>query len=120
MSVVVGWALINYLVADMKLLILPLIFFSLTASAVDDIYLKVGAGYKLSEPRTVELQGLPYNANFGHPLTARVELGVEVSPKLTIGVAHHSHWLSGKPVNDEYEYFKTEFFVDYKFSLLGD
>lgn len=95
-----------------------LLMFSPSAKAdCDEIYLKVGAGYKFDEQKEIRLQqdsGKVYEiAN--SPYSARFETGVECG-NLTYGISHHSQWATGIPFNDTGEYYKTEFFIDYKFS----
>lgn len=88
-----------------------------SAADCDEIYIKAGAGYKFDEQKEIRLQrdnGKVYEiAN--SPYSARFEGGFECG-NLTMGVAHHSQWATGAPFNDAGEYYKTEFFIDYKFS----
>ena len=83
----------------------------------DEIYLKVGAGYKFDEQDKVRLQ--KDNSQIfeivNSPYSARFETGIECG-KVTWGISHHSQWTTGAPFNDSGEYYKTEFFIDYKFS----
>ncbi|HHZ70504.1 MAG TPA: hypothetical protein EYN54_09575 [Methylococcaceae bacterium] len=82
-------------------------------------YIKIGAGYKFHEAKFY----LPDSTGGTHlieqPISARIEIGYQLSRKLTVGISHHSQWLSGFPLTNKYEYFKTELFIDYTFSL-GD
>ena len=77
------------------------------------IYAKIGTGIKLGEAlmygynQTIEAES--------SPISARIEIGQEVG-NLSYGVSHHSQWLTGKPFDDEWEYHKTEIFLDYKFT----
>lgn len=82
----------------------------------DEIYIKVGAGYKFEETdllkdertgRTMDIISDPYSA--------RIESGVDCG-NVTWGIAHHSQWRTGAPFNDKGELSKTELFIDYKFS----
>jgi len=83
----------------------------------DEIYFKVGTGYKFDEQtkirldrdnsRVYEIANSPYSARF--------ETGVECG-NLTYGLSHHSQWSTGAPFNKTGEYYKTEIFIDYKFS----
>lgn len=102
----------------MLLLILMAVIFSSTSKAdCDEIYFKVGTGYKFDEQtkirldrdnsRVYEIANSPYSARF--------ETGVECG-NLTYGLSHHSQWSTGAPFNKTGEYYKTEIFIDYKFS----
>jgi hypothetical protein len=86
-----------------------LILISFTIMSCSSTYLKVGAGYKFQETKVNWLDG-----SKNHPISARIEVGNEVG-RVTYGVSHHSQWLVGKPINSNYEYSKTELFIDYKF-----
>lgn len=99
-----------------SLLLLALI--SVPVYSCDDVYLKVGAGYKISQPDkfTNKESGQNFEIVFDDPLTARIEIGVERG-NVSYGISHHSNWLTGFPFNDEQEIHKTEIFVDYKWSL---
>lgn len=93
-----------------------LLIFSPDAKAdCDEIYLKVGAGYKFDEQDSVELLGEEYKYANVSPYSARIETGVECG-SLTYGISHHSQWATGFPFNETGEYYKTEIFLDYKFS----
>ncbi len=74
-------------------------------------YIKVGAGLKVQESVT-HYYGEAGRINMSHPITARIEVGIE-SDALTYGVSHHSQWFTGFPFNNDKEYSKTELFVDY-------
>lgn len=74
-------------------------------------YCKVGAGYKFDEAYVYWGDG-----EKNHPVSARFECGVE-DGALSYGGAHHSQWKTGAPFNDGYEYYKTEIFIDYKFTI---
>jgi len=82
-----------------------------------EIYFKVGAGYKFHELREFEEieSGKSYRFKDLDPLSARLEFAVDCG-SLIYGISHHSQWLTGIPFNNKGEPFKTEFFVDYKFS----
>ena len=79
---------------------------SLTACATP--YARVGIGYKIQD---VDVHDLAND-----PVTARIEAGFERG-NLTYGISHHSQYFTGWPFNDDKEYLKTEFFIDYKFTL---
>lgn len=103
----------------MKYLLLICVLISSFANASDySYYVKIGTGYKIAEPSSIVVensnQHLP--VDFGSKVTARFELGVE-KDNITFGVSHHSQWLEGWPVNNDSEYFKTELFIDYKFTF---
>jgi curved DNA-binding protein CbpA len=86
-------------------------------------YVKVGAGYKVAEPDhaifVVDGESRELWLNTGSPISARMEVGIETG-SLTFGVAHYSQWFDGWPVNEREENYKTEIFVDYKFSFGGN
>lgn len=81
-------------------------------------YVTVGAGYKVSETEYHFLVQHDAYYQKGHPLTARIDIGLE-NGDFKYGLSHHSQWIEGWPVNDNGEYEKTEFFIDYtyKFNL---
>ena len=95
------------------LAITSLLGLSACSSIPDGTYFKVGAGYKFDETSIRYDDG-----KTNHPVSARLELGVEEND-LTYGVSHHSQWFVGPPLNDDMEYGKTEVFIDVKFNL-GD
>jgi hypothetical protein len=74
-------------------------------------YVKVGAGYKLKESDIIWQDG-----NKNHPISARIELGVDKGP-WSYGYSHHSQWLTGWPVDNGLEYSKHEVFIDYKWKF---
>ena len=47
--------------------------------------------------------------SFNEPLAARLEIGYQLTERITIGYTHRSQWARGYP-----EYYVDEFFVDYK------
>lgn len=79
-------------------------------------YLKVGTGYKFMENHLVFSDGTD-NQNNKYSISARIEFGYRLSENVTVGIAHHSQWLVGWPINDKKEYSKTEIFIDYTFEL---
>lgn len=85
------------------------------AQACDQVYAKVGAGYKLEEENTVIIDGERYNRIHIDPYSARFELGCRNGP-WTYGASHHSQWGTGWPINERREPYKTEFFIDYEWS----
>jgi len=89
---------------------------SLDATACDEVYLKVGAGYKFVETDSWTINGKDYKIDGWSPYSARIEVGKQ-SGSWSYGISHHSQYFKGWPVNDQKEYHKTEFFVDYKWSL---
>lgn len=97
--------------------------FSGAGQAADySYYVKIGAGYKFDEP-TKEVRiidGVRYEGtrDYGSDLSSRIEIGIEKG-SVTFGLSHHSQWLDGWPRNDSPEYYKTELFVDYKFTFGG-
>lgn len=97
----------------MKYLIL--IMLASPVMACDEIYLKVGTGYKFDEQDKINFEGVNYDYINVSPYSARIETGVECG-NLTYGISHHSQWATGFPFNETGEYYKTELFIDYKFS----
>ena len=83
----------------------------LNGCASSGYYAKAGAGVKLHE---TDIQW--YDGSSNHPISARLEVGKRKG-SWTYGVAHHSQWFTGWPVNGNNEYQKTEIFVDYEWSL---
>lgn len=83
----------------------------------DEIYLKAGAGYKFDEQTKIRLErdNTKIYEIENSPYSARFEAGVECG-NLTWGLSHHSQWTTGAPFNATGEYYKTEFFIDYKIS----
>lgn len=75
-------------------------------------YVKVGAGYKIEEPKIYWFDGTKTN----NPISARMEAGFKYQ-NWSYGLSHHSQWLRGWPVNDKFEYYKTEFFIDYEWDF---
>jgi hypothetical protein len=54
---------------------------------------------------------MPGNNVCDSKISGRVEVGV-ITERLIYGWSHHSQPLCGRPFNDEYESFKSEFFID--------
>lgn len=84
-----------------------------SAQACDEVYFKVGAGYKFVEADSLTVKGVDHKVDGWSPYSARFEIGKQKGA-WTYGVSHHSQWLTGAPFNNIKEYHKTEFFVDYK------
>jgi len=84
--------------------------------ACDEIYFKVGAGYKFEEMKTFNYEGEEHHFTELSPYSARFELGVQKG-NISYGVSHHSQWSTGVPFNNKGEPYKTEVFVDFKFTL---
>ncbi len=70
-----------------------------------DFFVKVGAGYKVDQQQAFEAS----------PLSARIDAGFDnvLVDGLSMGVSHHSQWMTGFPFNEDKEVFKTEVFIDY-------
>jgi len=112
-----------------KVLLLVLIPFQVLAC---DKYLKIGAGYKFSEASSlmtvsqpVEIFGGKYmtepeevSLDFGSKISARAEFGCKLATSektsMIYGLSHHSQYLSGAPLNNDLEYYKTELFIDFQ------
>ena len=80
-------------------------------------YAKVGAGIKFDETNltwTDSKTGEKYKSNT--PFSARFELGFE-NENWSYGLSHHSQWFNGAPFNKSGEYYKTEIFVDHKWTF---
>lgn len=94
-----------------------MIFAAWSVQACDEIYLKIGAGDKFDEQKKVrlEMDNTKIYEIQNSPYSARFETGVECG-NISYGISHHSQWATGAPFNSEGEYYKTEFFIDYKFS----
>lgn len=90
-----------------------------SAKACEEVYLKVGAGYKIRSEMMLRHQGVRYHLeDESHPVSFRGELGCQ-SGRITYGVAKYSQWLQGWPVDNETETNRIEVFVDVKFTLWG-
>lgn len=95
-------------------IITVLVVFAITgcASICDTRYAKIGAGYKFQEKsiskKNIDGTYSPYKSS---PISARLEGGCKKNSYL-FGVSHHSQWSTGAPFNDDWEYHKTELFVD--------
>jgi len=83
----------------------------LARQLIDNAYAKVGLGYKFNESE-VRWDGGATNK----PISARIEIGTKYK-NFTFGYSHHSNLQTGFPFNDDREYFKDEFFIDYEVKL---
>lgn len=109
----------------MKLLLSFLLLFSHNLQAEEFFFTSIAFGYKFNEPDTFEYQGQEVNASYGHWLSTEFELGwsskIYQSGRrkayISIYYHHSSQLLSGKPFNDEPEYYKDEIStkVEYRF-----
>ena len=103
-----------------KYLLLILLSTSVTAQEfdvkafLDKTYIKVGVGYKIGEVDLWFKDGNGVQQSFNEPLAARLEIGYQLTERITIGYTHRSQWARGYP-----EYYVDEFFIDYKVNL-GD
>jgi len=77
-------------------------------------YIAIGAGYKIHEPNYAKVDGEVIRVSFGGKDTALLEAGFEYKNSISFGIKHDSQWSTGWPINDEYEYHKTELFIRYK------
>jgi len=68
-------------------------------------YLRAGIGYKHGE------NFIPGNNVCDSKISGRFEAGV-ITENFIYGWAHHSQPFCGRPFNDKYEPFKSEFFMD--------
>jgi len=79
-------------------------------------YVTVGAGYKFHEPKLrLHLNG--EYSRWSEPLSARIEIGYYINSNIKVGVSHHSQWLTGFPIDETTEYYKTEIFIDATMTL---
>lgn len=78
-------------------------------------YVKVGAGYKVSE---TELR-FDDGSSASSPISARIDIGMQKG-NFTYGLSHHSQYFTGRPFNNDMEYQKTEVFVDYTYKFTKD
>ena len=83
--------------------------------ACEQLYARVGAGYKLDEENKFIINGKTYIRRDTDPISARFELGCRRG-RWTVGLSHDSQWGTGWPVNDSGEPYKTEVFIDYEWS----
>lgn len=94
-----------------KLLVLSILMAALSGcSSLPPTYLKVGAGLKGNETNVYHEY-----TQVNDPLTARFELGMELSENVTIGYTHRSQWLKTNG-----EYVVDEVFIDYTFKFNWD
>lgn len=109
----------NNLYAYALIIAALIMLYSVSSKACDEVYLKIGAGYKFQQTEYLQTQdGARHTLDHTSPISARIEIGVQKG-KLSYGLSHHSNWLSGWPVNNDTEYTKTELYVDYRFTLWG-
>lgn len=94
--------------------ILTLLFALLLTSEAfaDEVYVSVGAAYKIDETYIVGFKNTQINTTD----TAEFEIGVQ-KENLSYGFRHVSNWSKGWPVNNEDEYIKNELFIEYRFNL---
>jgi len=85
--------------------------------------IKLGTGIKLMEDRTIDYtrDGVDYeydqydeNGSLQARFTTRFSIGKQIG-KYEVALQHHSQWLQGKPLNNKFEYNKTEISVSYVF-----
>lgn len=81
----------------------------------------IGTGFKIKDDSTIKFEdengSYTYDTNSTHIInrfTSRICLSDDYK-NFVFGLCHHSQWLQGKPINDEWEYHKTEFSVAYQF-----
>lgn len=82
---------------------------------------RIGAGIKINENSTICLDDqctAEYNQNgeggeILNRFTARLGL-VKQFDHFTVGLEHHSQWLQGKPLSDEWEFYRTELTIAYE------
>ena len=105
----------------MKALLALMLFFCSYSFSCDSVFLKLGAGYKMSEVDYIDIQinsgeATSVDLYTGKNPTARIELSCETK-RFSFGISHDSHWVDGWPFNQNKEMHKTELFVDYKIRL---
>lgn len=82
----------------------------------DEMYIVIGSGYKFDYDKQItDKDNNVIFTDHRSPYSARMELGVDCG-NLRYGISHHSQWSTGFPFNNIKEPYKTEFFIDYKFS----
>jgi len=92
---------------------------AVSAKACDEVYLKLGAGYKLQSEILINHQGQEYHfVDESHPVSFRGEIGCQ-SGRFTYGVSKYSQWFQGWPVDNKDESSRVEVFIDVKFSIWG-
>lgn len=109
----------------MKFLLLLILITSFSASSSEfDVdkylaktYITIGAGYKFQESKLTYTDENGELYVWDDPYSARFEIGYYYNKNFKFGISHHSQWATGAPFNDGKEYIKTEFFVDYTFTL---
>lgn len=84
---------------------------TLAKQLIDNAYAKVGLSYKFNEAEVLWDGGAT-----NKPIGARFEIGTKYK-NFTFGYSHHSNLQTGFPFNDDREYFKDEFFIDYEIKL---
>ncbi len=84
---------------------------------LSNTYITVGVGYKFHEPTITYSDDQNKKHVWDDPYSARIEIGYHFNKYTKFGISHHSQWMTGFPVNDNKEYFKTEIFVDLTFTL---
>jgi len=77
-------------------------------------YVKVGTGYKAAE--SYAYWDDDNNTSFFYDVSCKFELGLD-DGELSYGFRHVSQCFIGAPFNDDNEYKKDEFFIDYKHSF---
>ena len=82
-------------------------------SEAGELYLNLGAGYKLDQP---SCDCFNNGKGIAPKDSAIIEFGVKKN-NWRMGLSHHSNFSSGAPFNDRKEYFKTEVFVSYDLTL---
>lgn len=90
-----------------------------SAKACDEVYLKIGAGYKVHSEILLNHKGVEYHLeDESHPVSFRGEIACQ-SGRYTYGVAKYSQWAQGWPVDNQDETNRVELFIDVKFTLWG-
>lgn len=92
-----------------RLLVVILIMVLTSCSATP--YVKFGAGYKAAE--SYAYWDEDNNTSFFYDVSCQFELGID-DGSILYGFRHVSQCFIGAPFNDDNEYGKNEFFIDYK------
>lgn len=72
----------------------------------------VGASYKFQEQYTSS------HGQKSSPIGARFGITYQLTKHISVGIDHHSQWLTGFPFNSKRDiYSKTEIFIDYRITL---
>ena len=99
-------------------IMLTLAMFKATPCRADGFYVDVGIGYKLQEAEVFhEYHGKMYTYDDNNSPTAHIAAGYLWENGVSLELSHDSNWLNGWPVNDKWEYHRTEVRAVKRFSF---